>query len=551
METPDPALEHALNLFRSNRLEEAWQFLQQLLRESPESASVRHLLGLIHLQRGENAAALPLLQGALQREADNPLFHGNLALTLHRLGRVSEALHHFRQALRLHPPFADAHNNLGLLLREMGQEEEAMACFETALTHQPEHGAAWNNRGLGYLARKDPASAEACFQRALEARPGDPEAATNLGLTLRQRGCLAEARHLLSQVLAVFPDFLPARINLALVFTATGEIPRAESQLRAILAREPQHREARWNLSHLLLLQKAYGPGWVLYESRLEFPEFQTLVKRHALPLWQGERVGSEGLLLWTEQGYGDAIQFVRWLPQLLLREPGARLVLETPAALHRLFVSLDQRVTVVIRGESPPPCRWQLPLMSLPLRMQLEGPPPAPYLQPPAMGNDCLLPRRDPATRRVGLVWAGSGSHADDRARSLPVSLLEELLAVGGIDWVSLQLPEPEEALPVLQRHPRLLRLGPRLADFAATAAVLAGLDLLIAVDTATAHLAGAMGRPVWLLTPYVPDWRWGLIGERSDWYPSLRLFRQPGPEAWPELIRQVVGELSAWKSD
>ena len=504
----DDAHRRATALHAAGRLAEAKQRYRQILAAAPDHAATSHMLGVLALQTGHPADALRALDAALAADPRPALVHANRANALLALNRPAEAEAACREALRRKPTAAEPWASLGHALSDQGRATEAIAAYQRALVLNPRLPELHTGLGMALHDAARLAEAEAAFAEAARRAPGDPIAAGNLAGVLKDRGRLAEA----------------------------------EAAYRAILARHPDDAGAHLNLGILLLLTGRYAAAWPEWDWR-----FRAEATARPLPgrRWTGEALAGRTLLVAAEQGMGDLIHFARFLP-LLPRD--GRVVLEAHPPLTRLLGTLQGVDMIVPLGNALPPAELHCPIMSLPRYLPLAARPEqatAPYLSadPAAVAawrtRLAALPGR-----RVGLAWAGNpGRVRMDRRRSIPPALLAPLGAVPGVSFVSLQKPLPEHA----PEAPALFDPAAGLGDFADTAALIMALDLVIAVDTAVAHLAGALGRPVWLLNRFDTDWRWGLGHDDSAWYPSLRQFRQPRPGDWPAVVAAVAAALRA----
>ena len=429
------------------------------------------------------------------------------------MAKLGEAIACYRQALHAKPDFGPAWGNLGVALRTSRQTEAAIASLRRALLLQPAAPDLLNNLGLALRTGQQHAEAITCFTRALGHAPGDAEIRLNLGNTFREAGRPAEAADALREAIRLRPDFA----------------------------------EAHWDLAFALLLQGDFPSGFEEYEWRWRRPDNQP--RQLTAPLWRGENPAGRRLLVYAEQGAGDAIQFVRFVRNLA--ERGARVVLECPTALAALFATVEGAEAVVCRGAALPECDWQVPLLSLAHRLGVtlgSIPNTVPYLRPPRERRLGLSNSGKPGGRlKVGIVWQGNPQHENDRQRSLPFGLLESVLSLPGVAFYSLQVPAAPEGARPSAGGESLIDLSGLIHDFADTAALVSQLDLVISVDTSVAHLAGALGRPVWLLLPFAPDWRWLLGRNDSPWYPTARLFRQPAAGDWRSVLQEVREALLA----
>lgn len=485
----------------------------QILAQRP-SSSVEQFQQAVELQaRHQNLAAAYGYVRALQLEPG--LFEAafNLAVLLQRMGQGQEAIACYRQALHLKPNYAPAWGNLGVALREAGQNRDAIDSFRQALRCQPGIPDVLNNLGNALRAEDEPAAAIACFRAALRRSPANAGIQANLGNVLREVGRLEEAA----------------------------------AALRHAVELQPDYADAHWDLAFARLLQGDFRSGWAEYEWR--WRRTDSPPRSFAAPLWRGENLAGQTLLVHAEQGAGDAIQFVRFVS--VLAAQGTRVVLECPRALAGLFASVAGVQRVIVRGDALPEFDWHVPLMSLPHRLgtTLDSVPAVvPYLRPPAEKPVALPPPGGNrlAALRVGLAWRGNPQHQNDRRRSLPFAALEPLFTVPGVAFYNLQVSATAEFAGEAAHQDRLRDLGNLIHSFSDTGALVAQLDLVISADTSVAHLAGALARPVWLLLPFAPDWRWLLQRDDSPWYPTMRLFRQPAPGDWTSVVQAVRAALA-----
>jgi Tfp pilus assembly protein PilF len=468
--------------------------------------------------------------------AETALEAGNRAMAA---GDARTAVECYRAALAAAGDDAGLYYNLGNALRAGGDDAGAEAALRRAIALAPVLAAAHNNLGNLLRATGRPAEALEAYRHALHLAPHDFQVRGNLGTALLDLQRPEEALVFFAQAVAAAPADAQARINLAGALMLNHEPAAALDEYRRARSLAPALPDARFGEAVALLTLGDWAAGWEAYEARLRDPRFPQIDM--AQPRWRGDApLGGRTLLLIAEQGLGDTLQFCRYTRPL--RERGARVVLQVQPALRRLLGGLADAVAVP--GEALPPFDAWCPLMSLPyaFRTTPETVPAAPYLtaEPARRGRwrRRLGPRRG---LRVGLAWAGNVTHPFDALRSLPVAALAPLLAVEGIEVHALQ-PDAEAADERIAAHAGI-------ADFADTAALIELMDVVISVDTAIAHLAGALGRPVWILLPYAADFRWMLERSDSPWYPSARLFRQARPKDWTGPVGAVASALGAWR--
>lgn len=464
--------------------------------------------GLVAHRRGDHGRAATRIGEALAVLPDFAVAHYNLGVVQAAGGDRVAAIESYRRAVALAPTHGDAHYNLAMLLAESGDAEAAKAHLLLAVSADPGHAEALNNLGGLLLAEGRADSALERFDQALRVRRSYPEALLNAALALHELGGSAESRQILDALLDAMPDYASAHWNRALLRLADGDLAR----------------------------------GWVEYEWRWRMPE--TPPRPFAQPPWAGDALNGRAVLLHAEQGFGDTFQFCRYAR--LLADSGARVVLEVQPPLKAVLTGQGLG-EVLARGEPLPPFDVHLPLMSLPLAFGTTVdtiPAKVPYIVPdPSLAETWRTRLGAGRGLRVGLAWAGRPTHAQDWKRSLPAAVLAPLVGQPGVEAFSLQVGPRAAELADLPAA--AVDLSPHLADFADTAAALAGLDLIVAVDTAVTHLAGAMGRETWVMLPWQADWRWLRDRDDSPWYPSARLFRQPAPGDWATLVATVAEAL------
>jgi Tfp pilus assembly protein PilF len=473
----------------------------------------------------------------------------NRALQCQASNQKLEAAREYLQALELHPGFFEAAFNLGVLFQEMGQSDQAIGCYRHALQCKPDLAPAWGNLGVALRNTHRGQEAVDSFRQALRLQPGEPGVLNNLGNALLAQQQYAEAIACFRDGLRRTPANPGIHLNLGNALRASGHVGEAIQSLRQALELRPDFAEAHWDLAFALLLQGDFTQGFQEYEWRWRRPDFPR--RQFDSPLWLGEDLAGRTLLVHTEQGAGDNLQFVRFVGALA--ERGARVVLECQPFLAALFESAPGAPQIIPRGDALPEVDWHLPLLSLPQRLGITLdtiPARTPYLQPPARRRVVLPPPRgqQDARLKVGLVWRGNPQHPNDRQRSIPLASLEPLFAVPGVAFYNLQVAPGPQFAGEAASQPALIPLEGLLRDFADTAALVDQLDLVISVDTSVAHLAGALGQPAWVLLPFAPDWRWLLGREDTPWYPTLRLFRQSAPGDWSAVIQRVRDSLLAW---
>jgi len=470
-------------------------------------------------------------------------------LALHRAGKLAPAAEHYRTVLAADPRHAGALHMLGVVHQQQGRADQAVAFIRRSLAIDPGQVEAHANLGLALTAAGDLQAAYESYTQALALKPDHGAALIGRGAVLRDLDRSDEALADLEAAVRLLPASPLAAYGRGQVLKDHHRLADALADLRRAVALAPDLAEAHVALAEALFLHGDAAAAWPEYEWRWRTAGMTPLRREFAQAGWQGaEPVHGKTILIHAEQGLGDTIQFCRYAAALT--GLGARVLLEVPAELEPLMSSLAD-VQVLVRGQPLPAFDTHCPLLSLPPALMRAGRadmPPAPYLGADAARLAAWRARLGAAARpRVGLAWAGRPSHANDRNRSLRLDQLRPLFAADA-EFVALQKDMRAADAAAMAGLPQLRALGGDLRDFADTAAVVAQLDLVIAVDTAVAHLAGALGKPVWILLPFVPDWRWGLDRERTPWYGTARLFRQTRRGDWEGVLARVAAELKAW---
>jgi len=469
----------------------------------------------------------------------------NQGVALLALERFAEALASLDQAAALRPDLADIHCNRGNALRKLERLEEALASYDRALALRPDYAEALANRALVLQQAGQPEAALSSFDRALALDATLAEAHLNRALLLRELDRAEEALPAAERALALDPRGAAAHACRGAVLGDLGRVAEARESYGRAVELAPETSAFAMSAAVLDLRMGRLAEGWYCYEWRWDDAEFRRVVRSFAQPRWHGEPLQGRTLLVHADQGFGDTIQFCRYLPLLAGR---GRVLLEVQPPLLPLLRDLPGPTQVFATGEALPPFDLHVPLLNLPgvLQTTIDTIPPVPDVFRPdparARAWAARLPRD--GRLRVGLAWSGNPGHSDDGTRSMPLAQLRPLAGTGAaFHVVHTQLRDGDRE--ELARFPDLVNLAAELADFADTAAALAQLDLVIAVDTSVAHLAAAMGVPTWIMVAAMPDWRWLLDRDDSPWYPSVRLFRRRRRGDWAEVVQRVRGAL------
>lgn len=517
----------------------------------PQRAENLHQRGILALRQDDFQGALDAIHQAIALAPSHAALYCNRGIAWQRLGNLALAIADYDQAIALDPSLALAHANRGVACMENGQSTEALASFARALALAPDHAATHSNWGNALLELNRADAALEHYDQALRIDPNHAVHHLHRGLACLQLDRFAPATDAFQQALGLDPGCATAYCYLGEVHRAQNRHTEARTCYTQALALEPDHADTQFFLSLSLLANSEWARGWPLYEWRWRSQAARLRPRQIDIPLWLGQ-VPLEGqrLLVHCEQGLGDTLQFCRYLPQLVQR--GAQVVVEAPATLLPLLQTLAGDCEWVPTGATLPPLSLHCPLLSLPLALGAGAPAPmAPggYLHVPETYQRKWAAKRPRGERRrLGIAWSGNPLHRNDRHRSLR---LADLLPFLPTDWdlVVMQTEVPDADGPVLQAAPNCEQPGAAVQDFADSAALCASIDLLLTVDTSLAHLGGALGCPTWLLLPWRADWRWGVAGDRSDWYPGMRLYRQPALHDWHSVLARVRADLLSWE--
>lgn len=556
----DHMLRQAVALQQNGALAEAEELYREILELKPRHFDALQLLGSLALQAGRVQEGIEFLKKALAINAKQAPLHSNLAYALNALQRFDEALASADRALALQSGFPDALNNRGNAQAGLNLPLEALNSFDRALASAPDFAPAWNNRACVLRDLGRAADALASCDHALALQPGYPDAWSNRGNALSDLNRPHEARESYQRALELAPAFADAWNNLGLTQVDLNEHAQALHSYERALAVNPAAAETHWNRSLCLLQLGQLEAGWAEYEWRWERSRIKASRRTFAQPLWLGNfSIDGKTILLHAEQGLGDTLQFCRYAETV--SKLGAKVVLEVPRELMRLMSTLDGVNQLIEAGHALPPFDCHCPLLSLPLACKTDLasiPSKTPYLfADPQASREWHERIAAPAQKclKVGLVWAGGNRphvaelRKNDARRSITFERLAPILDVPNVRFFSLQKGPAARQLQHDDSHLDVIDYTEELDDFADTAALVANLDLVISVDTSTAHLAGALDKPVWILNRFDTCWRWMLERTDTPWYAQAKLFRQPALGDWDSVIRNVRDAL-AWLS-
>ena len=610
----EPAFPQALinkgnSLSGLEQTEEAILCYREALEMSPDNDEALFNLGNAYVDIEDYDAAIIVYGKAVELDPENAEKQYNFGNALLQKGQYSECLKPFEIAIALNPGYVDALCNYASALQAIGQTEkmashlqellkqaskhqeagtlsEASALYREVIEYQPAQVYALHMLGVVTYQLGSPHEAKQLLTKAIKIEPNNADIHNNLALILSENSLKLEALNHLNRAIELCPDLTEAFYNRGINLQAIDYLDEAESDFLEAIRLQPNHIEAlyslgvtqqmqnrlgeaiqtlkngikvepnnpnlHWNLSLALLQNGEFEEGWREYEWRWKMPKFSVFFREVAAPIWDGQALAGKTLYIHAEQGLGDTIHFARYVP--LAAKGGTKVIFEcVPALISLLAGSLgSEDITVV--SDAPVNCDAHAPLLSLPgiLKTNLDTiPSEIPYLNPPPervlKWSDAI---REGSGTKVGLVWAGNTTYQNDFRRSIPFELISEILNIPGFRFYSLQIERLEAATAAINDG-IMVDIGTGFSDFSDTASVISQLDLVISVDTSVAHLAGALGVPVWILLPRASDWRWLLNRSDSPWYPTMRLFRQPSPGEWEPVIREVTTALLKFKTD
>jgi Flp pilus assembly protein TadD len=497
--------------YKTGNLHSAADMYEAILRLQPHDLTALFMLGLINAQTGNYAAAID----------------------------------HLQHLIKMHPSHADAHYNLGNVYRDKGEIHEAFKHYQRTLQINPNYTEVYVNLGVIYRLLKRYEEEQAFYQKALQINPASAEAFFNLGHTFFEREAFDKALACYQKVVELSPNNVHAYMNLGLSLTIAKRFEEAVSCYRKALSLDPRNAFAHWHLSNVLLLLGNYTDGWQEFEWFREIGDDIQSRRTFSQPLWDGFDIRGFTILLHAEKGFGDTIQFIRYVP--LVAQRGAKVIVECQKELTSLLRNIEGFQQVLSFGEKLPAFDVHCPLMSLPriFNTTLEN---IPSLIPYLTADNTLRVKwhkrlqNDLTYLKIGLIWSGGGLPLK---KSTSLDMFSPLAQLTGITFYSLQKGPPAGQAMNPPPGLSLVDFTNEIHDFSDTAALIQNLDLVISVDTAVAHLAGALGKPAWVLLPFLPDWRWLLNRDDSPWYPTMRLFRQPALGDWDSAITSIVNSL------
>lgn len=532
---------------RWSEAESAWK---NMTERHPDSVDAFRQLGHAY-KRGEKfEPAIDAYRKAIEKDAASPGLQVDLGIVLAQAKRHREAHAAFEKAIELQNDYYEAYLNLGMLLQEVGQKDEAVEKLNKAIELRPDDPNGYNNLGVALAEQGKLDEAIAVYEKLIEKSPDYILGWNNLGNALRTAGRVEEARRALLKAIELRPDYTEAYNNIGIIHTQLEEFTEALRAFDQALLLRPDYPEAHANRGLVYLLMGNFQQGWSDYEWRWQGTHG---MKRRAYPgkLWDGSPLAGKRLLLYYEQGLGDTFHFIRYAKELKAR--GATIVFECQPNMRQILDRTPGIDEFVIRGEKPPVCDFYAPLLSLPglCQTNLDNlPHRVPYVfADPALIWEWKQRLASIPGFRIGIVWRGNPQHKGDRNRSIPLRCFEVLARIPGVTLITLQKNFGLDELEHTDGQFKVLKFDGIAEDcdgWQRTAAIMSNLDLLITADTSVAHLAAAMGLPVWVALQMSPDWRWLLKREDTPWYPTMRLFRQARPGDWDEVFSRIAAGLA-----
>jgi tetratricopeptide (TPR) repeat protein len=524
------------------RLSEAVTSYYRVLELAPGHAAAQNSVGIAFAQQNNWDEAIYWFRQSIQSQPDHAQAYSNLGIALANQGNLAEAESCYLQAIRIKPDFPEAYNNLGLVLGSLVRIPDAIEAYRRALALKPDYLEAEQNLGTALEKAKEFDKAIKLYEKVLRAKPNSADAHNNMGSVLYKLGKYPEAHREFEIALKLKPDYGEAHHNLGNLLVDSGRPHEGIAEYERALQLMPNCVEAHFGRAQARLRLGDFERGWPEFEWRWWRRDFPP--RPFSQPVWDGSPLAGRSILLHAEQGMGDTIQFVRYAP--LVKRYGGRVIVECQGALLSLLRTCPGIDQLVAKEAELPHFDTHAPLLSLPLILQTTLatiPADIPYL---SVDSERINRWRNEMNsiggRKIGIAWQGNPRHFNDHHRSIRLDRFETLSRIDGIHLFSLQKGPGAEQLAEVAERFSITDVGSKFDDFRDTAAVVKLLDLVITVDSAVAHCAGALGVPVWVLLPYAADWRWIVNRDDSPWYPSMRLFRQPKPCDWEGAFDRVV---------
>jgi tetratricopeptide (TPR) repeat protein len=534
------------------KIAEASRSFKKVITLNPRFAEGFNNLALVRQDQGKLNEALKLSKKALQLKPNSYIFYTNKGIILQKQGKLDESIEACKKALSLNPKYVDAYFNLGVAFQYQGKQEDAIHFYKKLLSFNQNYTQAYSNLAVIFKEQgKLDKSIEAC-KKSILIQPDYPEPYNNLGAALRDQGKFIESIEAFKKAISLQPNYSEAYNNLAIALKEQGNLEEAIENLKKALLFKPDYPNAYYNLSFPYNLKGDLQKGLELYEWRLKKDPFPTKIPRDHL-IWDGKKpVSDKKFFVYEEQGLGDTIQFCRYLS--ILKQKGAEVIFKVKPKMHTLLETLDEDIILVDSEPDENSIDFETPLMSLPFLFDTtlkSIPSMISYLSADHNRIVSWKKRLAKDSFKVGICWQGSKNKVDFE-RSFSLTLFENISKLTNVELISLHKGEGEKQIQDIKFN--LTILGDDFDNgedaFVDTAAVMANCDLIITSDTAIAHLAGALGRPTWVVLKKIPDWRWMLDRNDSPWYPSMKLYRQTKRDNWEEVFETMKKDLQVLKT-
>jgi len=552
---PQNQINDITRLYHAGYIEKAEHKCQELLEVYPQSSILNNALGITLQGRSKFKKAIVAFSNAIHLNPHYAKAYANRGVALQKLYQVDDALENYNKAIQLDSGYMEAYYNRGVVLQDLGRSHEAISSYNKAIQLNPDYARSYNSLGTVLYESGDFNEAIDNYNKAIQLNPDYAEAYNNLGAALQSLGKLNEAVNNYNKAIQLKPYSSELQNNIGVVFQKLGKFDKATSNYNKAIQLKPDDVEAHFNLGLLLLLQGNFKDGWEKYEYRCRDKNYSIPIHNLTQPQWDGSALKGRTLLIYVEQGLGDTFQFSRYLHHI--KKDGGSIVFMCQSTVIDFYRGNDSGwdiyIDKVISADDPlPHFDLHISLMSLPYIMDTNInniPQGVPYIKTRQdMAHSWKLKIKKEHIKniiKVGLVWQGSKTHKNDHYRSIPLECFSSLLELDKVKLFSLQRGFGQEQIAKNNFENNIIDWSSNFGQYINTAALIENLDLVISIDTSIVHLAGAMGKPVWVLLEAVPDFRWMLDHEDSPWYPSAKLFRQQDQGNWETVISKVKKEL------
>ncbi len=535
--------------FFNKNMNEALHYLQKAGQQNPKYVNIHVLIGLSYKYLKQYDKAIDQFKRALRLKPGSAEVYNNLANVYNHMGNIALAEENYLKSIQLNQDYYLSYFNLGRLYHKQNDLKRAASAYQKTLAIKPDFLGALNNYSSILVAKKELKKALRVALKAIKLYPQNPHINNTLGIIYNHMGHYQQAKAYYRKALTFKPNFIAAHSNLGSTYFNLRQFDKALTYGNKAIELDPQHAEAHWNRAITLLATGHFKEGWSEYEWRWEKDDFKKIKPNFSQPYWDGSQQKDKRLLVWTEQGYGDTIQFIRFVQ--LAREKVNRLFVLAPKPIVRLLKTVSGIDKVIPKQGALPDFDIHVPLLSLPALLNVTKKDidvKTPYIRAPESPSMKALDKgNNGALLKVGIVWRGAEHHKNDRHRSCPVHHFKKLGEADNVVLYTLQKESDIKELSNLKNMIKIVDLRQLLKNFSDTAVIIEQLDLVVSVDTAVAHLAGALGKPVWILLPYNGDWRWMTEPEKTIWYPTARLFRQKELDDWDSVFDRVIIALKS----